>query len=375
MPRKPKSLAQDCEEEHPLVGTECHHPPTAAAHESGTSDDHPAMRSSGSAALSLIQLVALISFLAGGITILALSKKRADDDMGEVPLYWYTTPLSGERVHAFNMSPGYPLGAAMLFMFVMYTIDLLALYPNWYLWCAKKINPKSSINPVELSKDTAGERRYDANRTTRRYWRLAPTWAILMMVLHLATGEYSLPKLLMSTVVAIACLVNVMNALNSSNTVHHFMSKNNKTANNLLLDHNVEMFAQATSIGTNTIWSAVFMVFSFLSMLVDWKYNRDDPGTFITSRTDGAVMMFTVVFGVYWLGATTSANAGLASLQSYALQPIAYLFSTIGMLTSFVFNGGFIEEFVTTVVDLVFFGVISYLAYTDIIDSRATVPL
>lgn len=368
MPRKFRRDVLDTCEEESLV-TECHHKSTNAVHV-----ERDVLRGSGSSILSLVQLVALVSFLAGGITILALSKKRADEGFGEVPLHWYTTSL-GERVHAFNMSPGYPLGAMMLFMFVMYTIDLLALYPNIYLWCVKKVNPKSSVDPIALSKDTSGERRYDANRTTRRYMRLAPSWGILMLVLHLAVGEFSMPKLLLSTFVSAACLHSLMNALNSSNTVHHFMEKNNKNANNLLIDHNVEMFAQATSIGVNTVWSALCLTLSFMSLLVDWKYNRDDPGTFVTSRTDAAVIMFVVVFGVYWLFAVSSANVGLVTLQSYMIAPFSLVISVPGYLTQYVFNGGFIEEFVTTAVDMVFYGIISYLAYKDIIDSRATIPL
>ena len=354
------------EEDIELVKTQCNH--------KATGDEHPAMRTSGSAALSLLQLVALVSFLAGGITILVLSKDRADGGKGEVPMYWYITSL-GDHVHRFNMSPGYPLGAAMLFMFVMYTIDLLALYPNWYMWCVKKINPKSKLDAVELSKDTGGERRYDAARTTRRYLRMAPTWGILSLVLHLAVGEFQIPKLLLSTLVTAACLISLMSVMNASNTVHHFLSENKKSANDLLRGQSVEMYAQASTIGANTIWSGVFLFFSLLSLLIDWKYNRDDPGTFVTSRTDGAVMMFAVIISTYWFMALSAANVGLVSLQSYILQPTSFIFSVPGMLTQYVFNGKFIEEAVTTAVDMAFFGVISYLAFKDIIDSRATIPL
>ena len=363
--REEDSSSSD-EEDIELMQTKCNH--------KATGDDHPAMRSSGSAALSLLQLVALISFLAGGITILALSKDRADSGKGEVPMYWYVTSL-GEHVHRFNMSPGYPLGAAMIFMFVMYTIDLLALYPSWYLWCVKKVNPKSTVNPVDLGKDTTGERRFDAARTTRRYLRMAPTWGILSLVLHLAVGEFQIPKLLLSTLVTSACLISLMSVMNASNTVHHFFSEKNKTANDLLNGANVEMYAQASTIGANTIWSGVFLFFSLLSLLVDWKYNRDDPNTFVTSRTDGAVMMFAVIISTYWFMAVSAANYGLVSLQSYILQPTSFLFSIPGFFTQHVFNAKFTEEAVTTVVDMAFYAVISYLAFKDIIDSRATIPL
>lgn len=354
------------EESRPLTArsetTRCKH---------NTGAEH--VRGSGSAALSLLQLIALVSFLAGGITLIALSADRHGDGYGEVQMDWYTTSL-GEKIHGFKMSPGYWLGGAMLFMWFMYTVDLLALYPNWYMWCIKKINPKYTAKDIGLSDDTSGERRYqlDSGRTTRRYLRVAPTWGILAMVLHLSVGAIQIPYLLCSTVLTILCLIILMNVLTASNAVHHFMEGRKGDVRDILAKDNVQLFAQAATVGANTVYSGLALFFSMLALLADWHFNRDDVGTLVTSRIDTGVILFAVVLCTYWLFAVSAANHGLVSLQSYMLQPISLVISLPGYLTQYVFNGAFIEEATTTGCDLALYGVVSYLAFKDIIDSRVT---
>ena len=319
-------------------------------------------RGCGSKSLTVIQLLASAAFIAGGITMLIISRVEADDGRGELPVIWQT-PTTIIRKN--NVSPGYILGAVMLFRGAMYLVDTLLAYPEIYVAAAKLCCAHApTMEGLE-------ERRDKSTRRTRRYVWTALAWAPLMFVMHQSTGVFNEPLLLAVAFMFMASVLYLLQALHITN------SDRDEKLRRVESGKSVEEISagRATQIGLASICSLAFAIFPFIVLWVDYTYNKADPYSFVTDRMGAPLYLFTIGYFIYWTLAVSAANHGITKKQTWFVRFPLMLFDYLGLLTQHIMDGAFVEECVATIYDCVFYGIIAWLIFDDVVQERITIPL
>lgn len=317
------------------------------------------VRGCGSKTLTVVQLLATAAFITGGIVILILSKIEADNGKGELPVIWQT-PTTVIRKN--NVSPGYMLGTVMLFRGAAYLVDTLLAYPAIYVAAARLCC---------ATLDREDQRRDDSTRRTRRYVWTALTWAPLMFVMHQSTGVFNEPLLLAIAFMFMASVLFLLQALyitNGDREEREKQFRSNKTVEKMSA-------GRATQIGLASLCSLALAIFPFIVLWVDYTYNKADPYSFVTDRMGAPLYLFTIGYFTYWILATSAANHQITRLQTWWVRFPLMFFDWLGNFTTSVMDGAFAEECLATVYDCVFYGVISWLIFDDVVQERVTIPL
>ena len=308
--------------------------------------------------------------------MIGLSKKAVNEGKGELPIRLY---VFFTKIHGYNVCPGYVIGAALLLAGIMYLIDALLLITSIYDDCCGK------GDAVILMTDTADyDRRTDLNRRTRRHVRLFLTWPLLFFSLLLVTGEFYeqvyyavIPLFATSLVLILLC-----QDLGSSAEV---------TMASHIPSNTIEMANRASyviSTGTQINISAAFAFYCALAPFAilwqDYYYSISDATTPLTDTMASAVWMFTAGYLLYWFLATMASMSRCYAHQTWfsmLLNPIGSLFIIpmhfcgADKLFTKIMDNGFVEEIVVFFIDIMYFSLVSWFSYDEVIQEVVTLPV
>lgn len=328
-------------------------------------------RGLGSQLLTLAQVVAFLVFATGSITMGVLTHKRAGEGKGELPLAIYTT--SGqEKIVGRNVSPGTILAVAMGLVAFAYGFDILMLYREPFKFFSNLFRKKNLTMPKTSD---ANERRFDSNRQKRQYLRIMLTWPPLMFVMHMAVGEFAVDAIFPLALLHLASIfllgvmeseaLGVQDLLDGDAGIDAIGNR----------AHNIA-FRAAGYIGAGSLISVIFSITAFTFLWVDYHYNKDDAGSFVRDSFAAPMYILTIGYFVYWFMAMSTSNQGMTKNQS----TITWWFTVIpgnvfAPFTRMVMDQGIVQEAFVLMLDFLFFGVVSWIVYRDVVAERITLPI
>ena len=325
-------------------------------------------RGRGSQIVTFLQFLAMLTFAAGSIAMGALSREEHDEGKGELPFGFYT--VAGNFRSGRHVSPGYILAGFMGVVAAFYLYDLLKLYDKPFRILSNILRSKSLKIP--RAKDV-GERRFDSGRQTRQYFRIMLTWPPLMFVMHMSVGNASANSLIP---LAAAHLASVFALAAMESEALHVEDIDDGAANVVGERAHNEKFRAAGYIGIASVISAFFSIIGFGFLWFDFNENRGTPGTFVRTSFESAMYILTIGYFVYWFLAMSASNHGMTHAQGlYAWWLTVIPGTFVGPLAKKVMDKGIVQEVFVLILDLLFYSVVSWIIYDDVVTVRITTPL
>lgn len=325
-------------------------------------------RGQGSQIVTFLQGLTFLAFAIGSITMGILSWKEHDKGKGELPFGVYTD--AGEFKSARHVSPGYILAGFMGVVAAFYFIDLIKLYNKPFRILSNILRSKMLKIPRAVD---AKERRFDSGRQKRQYIRIMLTWPPLMFVMHMAVGNADASSLIPLAFLHLASVLLL--GLMESEALH--VEDIDDGAANVVGEkaHN-EKFRAAGYIGIASVASAICSIVGFFFLWFDFQNNRDDPGTFVRTSFESTLYILTIGFFMYWFLAMSASNHGMTHAQDLYVWWLTVIPGTfVGPLAKKVMDKGIMQEVFVLVLDLLFYSVITWIVYDDVVTVRITTPL
>lgn len=325
-------------------------------------------RGRGSQILTVLQFLAFVTFAVGSITMGALSQEERDKGKGGLPTGFYTD--SGEFESGRHVYPGFILAVFMGILALFYGYDLLKLYRKPFKIVSNILRTKKLEIPTSID---VGERRFDSGRQKRQYNRIMLTWPPLMAVMHMAVGNADNGSLIPLALLHVAS-VFALGMMESE--ALHVEDIDDKEANQVGTREHNEKFRAAGYIGHASLWSIIFSIAAFGLLWYDFDRNRDDPGSFVRTSFEAPLYILTIGYFVYWFLAVSASNHGMThnqDLHTWVLTVIPGTF--LGPLAKKIMDKGIVQEYFVLLLDFLFYSVISWIIYDDVVTVRITTPL
>lgn len=332
--------------------------------------------SCGSYFLIILQFFISLGCLVGGSVMLGLSKKSVNDGKGELPIRLY---VFFNKIHGYNVCPGYVIGAALLVAGIFYLIDALLLIPSVYDRCCGKGDVV-----ILTTTDAHYDKRFDLGRRTRRHVRLFLTWPLLYFALLLVTGEFYeqvyyalIPQFATSLALILLCQEwsSAAEVSLASNIPNNTIDMANRASH---------IISTGTQINVSAAFSFYNSVAPLLVLWQDYYYSISDSSTPLTDRMASAVWIFTGGYLLYWFLATLASISRCYAHQTWfatLLNPIGSVFIAImrpcgaDKLFTKIMDNGFFEEIVVAFIDLLFFFIVSWFTYDEVVQEVVTLPV
>lgn len=325
-------------------------------------------RGRGSQFVTFLQGLATLAFFAGSIAMFVLSGYEHDKGKGELPFGFYTD--NGEFKSGRHVKVGFILASFMLVVAGFYFYDILKLYKKPFRILSNIFRSKSLTIPKASD---VGQRRYDSGRQKRQYNRIMLTWPPLMYVMHMAVGNADGGSLIPLALLHVASVFAL--GLMESEALH-VRDIDNKAASEVGTREHNQKFRAAGYIGHASLWSAIFSIAGFGLLWFDFQNNRDDPGSFVRTTFEPALYILTIGYFVYWFLAVSASNYGMTHAQDLYTWWLTWIpGELLGPLAKKIMDKGIVQEFFVLVLDLLFYSVITWIIYDDVVTVRITTPL